>query len=845
MSQKQGHLRRPITTGGAIAYWQVGAVATEAFDVPWAPMQGEMDPFFFLTKHKNFIPHQYPCRTAFAERFRGRRPDVRGGFEPARLWLPFGSPRLDLSGFWFRATRVSAWASTVIVAESAGSAEIVLGTCGGAVIWVNGAELGWMAPYGRNFEEQRSFTLNLQAGSNSIEVFFDDLAERDARFFFQLDYVQGPAVSIAVPVPVADDVASGIEWALEALHFDRTHYLGGPVALVLPHPLPVDAAVHVVIDGDFISRERVTLQRSLAAGATRLELGASEAMPADFRHFHITLNAGGLVATRTLAVEICHVEQQGPAPARLAARIAETLETAAERSEADTVRALARLATGKGGAETDAMIAAALPSIEACHDCSDFTLVPLLWARMAWGDDIDAALRKRIDAAILGYRYWMDEPGNDVQWYFSENHALLFHTAAYLGGHLLAGETFARSGRSGAAHSAVGATRVRHWLDHFEAWEMAEFNSAPYFPIDLKGLTALAALAPDVDIAARARAGIVRLLEIVARSAHQSVVTAAQGRSYEHTLCAGRSLELSAMARLVWGKGWFGRRMHALPQLAICLRDHGLVIPEHLAAIAIQDKVAHEEWRFAQGQDRFARLYHYKGRHFAMGSAVHYRWGEWGYQETVLHLRLGEAPEASIWINNPGEAIQFGSGRPSYWGGSGSVPRVQQYRGLAVLEFDIHPDQPGFTHAWFPADQFDDSRVTGAIALARGGDGAVLLRGSGDFIATAEGPSAGAELRLEGARTRWIVRIAETGDLDAMQQRFAALAVAASDAGIWRVDDPDYGPVTFHPDGVVEAEGRRIDPQTFTIAGDVITLDGTDFTAPFAPELARQEADRC
>ena len=59
----------------------------------------------------------------------------------------------------------------------------------------------------------------------------------------------------------------------------------------------------------------------------------------------------------------------------------------------------------------------------------------------------------RIDAAILGFRYWMDEPGNDVQWYFSENHALLFHTAAYLAGHLLPDATFVRSGRTGAEQS--------------------------------------------------------------------------------------------------------------------------------------------------------------------------------------------------------------------------------------------------------------------------------------------------------------------------------------------------------------------------------------------------------
>jgi hypothetical protein len=63
-----------------------------------------MDPFFFLTKDKNFIPHEYPCRTEFAADRRGRRPEPPGRLRAERNWLPFGSPRLDLSGFWFRPT---------------------------------------------------------------------------------------------------------------------------------------------------------------------------------------------------------------------------------------------------------------------------------------------------------------------------------------------------------------------------------------------------------------------------------------------------------------------------------------------------------------------------------------------------------------------------------------------------------------------------------------------------------------------------------------------------------------------------------------------------------------------
>ncbi|PYE93557.1 hypothetical protein C8J35_1137 [Rhizobium sp. PP-F2F-G38] len=824
MSAQTHWIEKPLQPGAAICYWQVGRTEEARFDVPDMPMKGEMDPFFFLTKVKNFIPHEYPCRTIFADTYRGNRPDVRGTFVGTRWWLPFGSPRLDLSGFWFRPTRLATWARTTVDADVAGMANIRLGTCGGAVLWLNGEEIGWIAPYSRNLEVKQDFALPLVEGRNEITLFFDDLAERDARYFYQMDYLSGPAARVCVPVPVPGSVAESLEAALDGMHLDRPHYFGGDITLCLAEPLALDVDVNVAIEGDFMSRERFDFDFKLKAGETTLLIGQAESAPADFRHFRITLDAGGFVAARSLGVEICHAERQGDAPEALKDRITETLDAISQDSERDTVRAFARLASGRGGVETDAMIAEILPSIEDCHDCADFSLVPLIWSRTVWGADIDAGLRDRIDAAVLNYRFWMDEPGNDVQWYFSENHALLFHTCAYLSGALLPDATFVRSGRTGAEQSAVGAARVRTWLDHFEHWEMAEFNSAPYFPIDLKGLTALAALSPHDDIAKRAKAGIVRLCEIIARSAHHGMVTAAQGRSYEHTLCAGRSLELSGVARLLWGRGWYGRRVHALPQLAVCLRDHGLIIPLELADIANHHSDEHQEWRFAQGENAFAALYHYKSADFAMGSAAHYRWNEWGYQETILHLRIGETPEASIWINHPGETIQFGYGRPSYWGGCGTIARTQQYRGLAILEFTVNEEQPGFTHAWFPVAEFDESAISGHIALARSGFGAVMLKAASPLFPVTEGPSAGLELRQYGMKTRWIVRVCSAADLRTVETRFAALEASEEGEGTIVIEDPDYGTVHFHADGSVEAEGRRLARSDYTVKGEATML---------------------
>jgi hypothetical protein len=823
-------LSHPLVPGQPITLWQHGETVATRYDVPDQPMAGEMDPFFFLTKEKNIIPHEYPCRTQFAQERRGKRPQIVPDGTQTKVWLPFGSPRLDLSGFWFRATHIATAASCTVDLERPGRARLALRTCGGAILTINGTEAGWMAPYRRNAETREEFTVELNAGENRIEVWFDDLAERDARYYLQVDWLEGPpgVAGIAVPNLVA---ARSVETALATLHFDAPAYAGGVVALTLPQPLDRDASVSVKIEGDFMSHQAQTAALVLPAGARRLELAQVSDLPGDFRHFRVTLSAGGFEAGRTFGVEVCDMASQAAVPETLARRVDEALNWVAERAEPDTVAALARLALGLGDERTERMIETTLPTIEDCWDCADFALVPLLWSRIRWGDLMSGALRARVDRAILGYRYWMDEPGNDVQWYFSENHALLFHTAAYLAGTLLPEAVFTRSGRKGIDQATVGLARVRAWLDHFAEWEMAEFNSAPYFPIDLKGLTALYALAPDADVRAKAQMAIGRLLLHVARSAHHGVLTAAQGRSYEHTLRAGRTLELSAITRLCFGTGNLGARFHALPGLALAIRDHGLTIDPALAAVA--DLTGGEqEWAFAQGQGRFAALYHAKTADWAMGSAGAYRWFDWGYQETLIHARIGRNPDAQVWVNHPGEVIHSGYGRPSYWGGSASVPRCQQYRGLAMLFFDGQPEQPDFTHAWFPAPVFDEVQLARNTAAARSGNGAMLIRTSGPLEMVQDGPTTGCELRLSGRRGWWLLRLGQAGALDTFKAQFAGLTLIGDDPrAILSVEDPEYGPVTFHPDGTIEAEGRKLSPKDWTVEGHV--------TLPLAEEAGR------
>ena len=82
-------LTRPLAKGAPIPLWRLSATHEARYDVTDQPMSGEMDPFFFVTKHKNFIPHEYPCRTQFAAERRGRRPIIAGAATMERVWLLF------------------------------------------------------------------------------------------------------------------------------------------------------------------------------------------------------------------------------------------------------------------------------------------------------------------------------------------------------------------------------------------------------------------------------------------------------------------------------------------------------------------------------------------------------------------------------------------------------------------------------------------------------------------------------------------------------------------------------------------------------------------------------------
>ena len=388
-----------------------------------------------------------------------------------RNWLPFASPRVDLSGFWFRPTVIGTWATTAIDAASAGDATLRLGTCGGAILFVN-----W--PRDRldgGLSAAISKARRVPGRAEGRRERASHLVRRSRRarrpLFLPARLSRRPGAPGRCRFPVDGRSRRAVEAALDQMHFEQPAYGAGEVALVTEAP----AAARRPGVGD--DRGRLHVVREALPGdtprrrRTRLPIADARSAAGRFPAFQgrahrRRLHGVARVRRRNLP---CRAAGQG---ARDACRRASTeaLDEVAEHAEADTVRALARLASGRGGAETDrddprhAAGDRGLPRLRRLHPRAA-ALVPA----SAYGERHRArSSASASTSAILGYRYWMDEPGNDVQWYFSENHALLFHTAAYLAGHSCPTRRFVRSGRTGREQSEVGSERVRAWLDHFE-----------------------------------------------------------------------------------------------------------------------------------------------------------------------------------------------------------------------------------------------------------------------------------------------------------------------------------------------------------------------------------------
>ncbi len=196
-----------------------------------------------------------------------------------------------------------------------------------------------------------------------------------------------------------------------------------------------------------------------------------------------------------------------------------------------------------------------LDFVEARRDTADFKTTALLRILYLRGGSpaLPSDWQDRAKQVLLGFRYWIDEPGQDDMVFWSENHQLLFAASEYLAGQRWPGETFGNSGLTGAQHVAKARPRLLRWLDHRLRFGFAEWYSPVYYPHDVAPLLNLIDFAQDPDLQIRAAMVLDLLLFDLARLTQEGSFGLTAGRVYEEHKWSGHRQSIGDLIEVLFG----------------------------------------------------------------------------------------------------------------------------------------------------------------------------------------------------------------------------------------------------------------------------------------------------
>ncbi|MGM3188694.1 hypothetical protein [Musicola paradisiaca] len=762
-----------------------------------------------------------PCRVRFWRETAPRDVALPETLQFDALWSGGDeSQSVSFSDFWPCPTHVQRYARCFVHSDSLQQAPFRLTTCGGVTVWLNGGRVARFTPFSRNREQSCELTLPLQRGLNTLVVHAEELCERDTDFLFSLRYLG----ETPLRWQLTPDEAANARWvALERWmsSLALVDNLTLDPSLTLKSTMPLLAAV------EMSHRLICNVNESVPPWRQRITLTAGnqgwrvDLPPSLVGYYDLACSAvcDGITLNRVISFGRLPRQTLPPLPA-LAARRDYLLRHAARHGFERIGRVLAIFATGEGEEALAPILNQALHKISRREDCADFQLVPLIWLWQRYqGQRLSPPVWRRVRSAILGFRYWIDEPGNDAMWFWSENHCLCFHVAQYLAGQNFPDDAFVGSGRRGREQQAIARQRLDRWFDAILEHGLVEWNSAAYYPIDLIGLAALAELASEADLRERARTVMDRIFLMTAWVHQSGVAVGTMGRAYDKELRSGMLTELSGLCALMWGEGWLIPHCAALPML--CLSQYQP--PAETADIAHWRAPQGEEARWVQGLGRSARIIAWKQPDVAFSSVFDHHPGQPGHQQHLLDIRLGSHYAARLWVNHPGEDRPDGVHRPSYWAGNGRLPHVMQHRNRAWMIFDLQDDPRRWTHLYLPRTALDEVVVDGGWCFVRGGNGyAALHNPAGLQSVTPQGGQPNSELRADGARNVWFIAV-DSGDgaagFPAFMARWHDRRAETEPDGAVQFDDPDYGLMAWRPE-----QGFSIHQQPFVFPDEISVI---------------------
>lgn len=676
----------------------------------------------FVKKHR-FLESPYPEKLAF-ERICSQE------------------SRVDCSGFWDYPTDITFYARLSIDSDKERNLPLSVVTCGAVKFWVNGTEVFAFAPYDRNTEQQKQFAVSLKEGRNELIVGCNDLAERNTLLRFALRN-EGEAVRTSLPVTVDGEKLSVLQSFLDSISLQEQE---GSLSFTSAK-LPFDISL-TLSDGS--QSERLSLAQGTEAFSSGLVWG---------KHVVSAVVSFSSIVLRKLFYLFLEAKGVETAPDTEAERKRRYVDTVLEDGKPSVSLFIAGLSRGVNLYETCAKpVDHGVERVEKRADCSDFCLVEMLWEYVLGKDILSPSLLSRMHDAMVSYRYWFDEKGNDVMWFYSENHALAFHACEFIAGSLFPDETFSNSGMTGKEHKEKARGLLRSWFASLFAYGYNEWSSVNYIPLDMLGYITLLVLSGDEEMKDCARRALDMTFDLFSLQCYHGMLLGSNGRAYPNDLLSPTTIQANVYCYFAWGTPYMPGTYRTPLLYALSPYECS---PSTRKKALWDDDVPLVEKR-VQGSEGVQTVF-VKTKSWFFGSSSSPLEGKPGSQEHLLDIMVGDG-KGRIWINHPGEADVFGSKRPGYFNGNGLTPHVSQFLSSCAVFYrfsssDQSSAEVGYTHLICRRDAFDEQILEGKELFLRRGTVNLYIRAENGLEVPSSPFLSSFELRSPGLWNSWYVRL--------------------------------------------------------------------------------------
>ena len=559
-------------------------------------------------------------------------------------------------------------------------------------------------------------------------------------------------------------------------------------------------------------------------GSNHADLGPVEDFPVGFLRFSVSCVAGGITINTVRTYENFPFSFLDEAPSDYNERKQKAWEYLAKHGEQNANRAMALLFTNGDKDEIETILRRQLDFINKRSDCSDFYLsyFPFMIRHFGSSGLIRKETLHDMEECLLNFRYWHDEPGDDAMWFWSENHALMFHVCQLIAGEMYPDRIFTNSGMTGVEMQKKAIDLLRPWFETFFREGFTEWNSPPYLPIDSLGFASLYAQTENAEMKENARKALEYMFHLLAVTSYNGIFSTTSGRTYLKELMGNYSNCPSFINWIAYG---IGNESHAgKGSVPVLMGDY--IPDEENRKFHIIEEGKALSWKSTHGYNGYADVTVYKTNSYLLSAANDFNPGRRGFQEDVIHAVM--SAEEHVWINHPGEFALYGQARPSYWAGSGTLPRANQYKGFASVIYSVSEHHPvDFTHAYFPSFAFRKWEIKDGWVFGEAYSGGLIaLSAANGITMETSGPNKDREIKSQGKKNIWIMRCAELwkeGSLEAFEKKILSMPLSYDMEKLsYTAEDPEYGTITASWETSLSVDGKAENYKGFTPSGTVV-----------------------